>query len=267
MVSVEELSALTAAERLADSIAGIVGAAVRSVILHGSLSAGGFRPGRSDIDLLVVIDGGLADAQAAALERLVREADAGSAAGIDVHVVTSEVAGAPTRAPALDLRIGRYDGPSVEFEVERRVTASPDLLAELSMARADGRALRGAAPREVIAPVPADWIVDRGRHWLLAWRSLTDDAENAAFMVLTACRIWRFTVDNVHCAKAQAANWALDRDPSLTAIRQAIQQYEQDPASVVDEQGIVDLLDRVLQETHRRDDSPIQHRDQPPGQP
>jgi predicted nucleotidyltransferase len=245
VVGIEDLPALAAAELLADAIVDIVGAAVRSVILHGSLSSGGFRPGRSDIDVLAVIDGGLADAQIAALEDVVRRADAGGAAGIDVHVVTSEVAGAPARAPALELHVGRYDRSSteLELEVERRVAASADLPTELSMARAGGRALRGAAPREVIAPIPAGWIVDRGRHWLLAWRSLTDDSENAAFMVLTACRIWRFAVENVHCSKAQAAGWALERDPSLTAVRQAIRQYEHDPANMIDEQGIADLLD------------------------
>jgi predicted nucleotidyltransferase len=140
VVSLEERAALTAAELLADSLTDIVGAATRSVILHGSLSSGGFRPGRSDIDMLAVIDGGLADAQAAALERLVRQADTRSAVGIDVHVVTSEVAGAPARAPSLELHIGRYEGSSIELEVERRVAASPDLPAELSMALADGRA-------------------------------------------------------------------------------------------------------------------------------
>jgi predicted nucleotidyltransferase len=251
VVGVEELRTLTAAELFADSLADIVGAAARSVILHGSLSAGGFRPGRSDIDVLAVVDGDLSDAQAAAVERLVRQADLGSAAGLDVQVVTAAVAGVPTRAPALELHIGRYDGSAIEFEVERRVAAYPDLLAELSMARADGRALRGAAPDEVIAPVPADWVVDRGRHWLLRWRSLTDDAENAAFMVVTACRIWRFAAENVHCSKAQAAEWALGRDPSLTAVRQAVQRYERDRATVIDELDVADLLDTVLRETAR----------------
>ncbi|WP_433342600.1 nucleotidyltransferase domain-containing protein [Micromonospora sp. CA-111912] len=249
MANVDELSALTAAERLADLFADTVGADVRSVILHGSLSAGDFRAGSSDIDLLIVIEGGLSDAQSTVLERLVRQADLGSAAGIDVHVVTAEIAGAPSRTPALELYIGRYDRSSTGFEVERRVAASPDLPAELSMARADGRSLRGAPPREVIAPVPPGWIVDRGRHWLMTWRSLTDDTENAAFMALTACRIWRFAVDNVHCSKAQAARWALDRDPSLTVVRQAVQQYEQDPTAIVGEQGITRLIDTVLQET------------------
>ncbi len=251
MAGVEDLPARAAAAVFADSFADIAGAAARSVILHGSLSAGGFRAGRSDIDVLAVVDGGLTDAQAASVERLVRRADLGSAAGLDVHVVTTQVAGAPTREPALELHVGRYDGPPVDIEVERRVAAAPDLPAEVSMARADGRALRGAAPRELIAPVPAEWVVDRGRHWLLTWRSLTDDAENAAFMVLTACRIWRFAAEHVHCAKARAAEWALGRDPRLTAVRQALQQYEHDRASTVDEQAVADLLDTVLRETAR----------------
>jgi hypothetical protein len=228
-----------AAEALA---AGIDGA--RSVILYGSLTAGGFRPGRSDLDLLVVVDDGLTDAQAAALQDLVRHADPGAAAGIDLQVVTAAVAAAPTPAPALELHIGRYgDAP---LEVERRVPEYPDLLAELSMARADGRALRGAAPHQVLGPVPPDWVVERGRYWLRTWQSRTGDAEHAAFMVLTACRMWRFAVEGGHSPKLEAARWALDRRPSLVAIRQAIQQYEHDPAAPVDEPGIAELLAAVL---------------------
>ncbi len=249
MVSPEELSARTAADRFAGFFTDLAGTATRSVILHGSLAAGGFRAGRSDIDVLAVVAGGLTDAQATALERLVRRLDLGPAAGFDLCVVTAEVAGTPVRAPALELHVGRYDSASPAHEVDRRVAASPDLPAELSMARVDGQALRGAAPSEVIAPVPAGWIVDRGRHWLLTWRSLTDDAGNAVFMVLTACRIWRFAVEKVHCSKRQAAEWALTRDPSLRAVRPAIQQYERAGAGAVDEQDVADLLDTVLRET------------------
>jgi hypothetical protein len=137
------------------------------------------------------------------------------------------------------------------------VAASPDLATELSMALLDGRALNGVPPDEVIAPVPAEWIIDRGRHWLATWRSLTDDAEHAAFMVLTACRIWRYALDEVYCSKSQAAEWALDRDPSLTAVLQAVQRYQHDPTTPVGEHGIAELLDRVLRETA---DKPIGRR-------
>jgi predicted nucleotidyltransferase len=240
---------LAAANVIARSVVGVVGAAARSVIVHGSLVAGGFRPGRSDIDLLVVVAGGLTDAQATALGDVVRGADPGSAAGIDLHVVTAAAAGRPTRAPALELYVGWHRGSPATLEIERRVAASPDLATELSMARADGRALVGAPPAEVIAPVPPGWIVDRGRHWLTRWRSLTDDADHAAFMVLTTCRIWRYAIEGVYCSKPRAAAWALDRDPSLTVVEQALAQYEHDPATVVDERGLADLLDTVLRET------------------
>ncbi|GID97555.1 aminoglycoside adenylyltransferase domain-containing protein [Amorphoplanes digitatis] len=68
-------------------------------------------------------------------------------------------------------------------------------------------------------------------------------------MVLTACRIWHFAVENAHCSKAQAARWALGRRHRLTAVRQAIEQYERDPATVVDEHAIAELLDHVLAAT------------------
>jgi hypothetical protein len=246
---VEEQPARTAAERFAESCDDICGAAGRSLILHGSLAAGGFRPGRSDIDLLAVVDDGLADAQIDALIRLVRRAELGTAAGIDFHVVTAEVAGTPARTPPLELHIGRYDGSSVGVEVERRRPAAPDLPVELAMARAGGRALSGARPRDVLAPVPPQWIVDRGRHWLTTWQSRTGDAEHAAFMVLTACRIWHFAARNAHSTKAGAAGWALDRNPSLTAVRQALQQYETNRTAPIAEGAIADVLDTVLRET------------------
>ncbi|MET7398712.1 nucleotidyltransferase domain-containing protein, partial [Dactylosporangium sp. NPDC005572] len=48
-------SALAAADRLAHAVAGLIEAPVLTVILHGSLATGDFLPGRSDLDLLVVI--------------------------------------------------------------------------------------------------------------------------------------------------------------------------------------------------------------------
>ncbi|SCL72620.1 nucleotidyltransferase domain-containing protein [Micromonospora peucetia] len=249
MTPQSDSAALAVAGHFAGACADIVGTSVRSVILHGSLAGGDFRPGRSDIDLLIVVEGGLPDAQVDALENLVRRADLGGASGIDLHVVAADVAGAPTRMPPMELHIGRYDGSSVGVEVESRVAAAPDLPAELSMARAAGRALIGAQPHDVIAPVRADWIRERGRHWLKIWRCHTDDTEDAVHMVLTACRIWRFAVDGVHSPKSEAARWALNQDPSLTAVGQALHQYTVDPAAPIGEAGIAHLLDTVLRET------------------
>lgn len=251
MAHVAEVATRAAAKQLAESTADVVGSRTRSVILHGSLAAGDFRPGRSDIDLLAVIDGALSDPQIDALADLVRHADVGDASGVDLHVVTAGVAGSPTRTPPMELHVGRYDDSTIGFEIEPRVAASPDLPAELAMARADGHNLIGARPRDTIAPIPVEWLHQRGRYWLTTWQSLVDDSEDAAHMVLTACRIWRFAVEGAHCSKGQAASWVLGRDPSLTAVRQAFHQYATDPEAPIDQDGIARVLETVLRETAR----------------
>ncbi|WP_330186063.1 nucleotidyltransferase domain-containing protein [Dactylosporangium sp. AC04546] len=269
-------AALAAADRLARAVPGLVEAPVLAVILHGSLATGDFLPGRSDLDLLVVVDvqdpgdrlatdaapldalvrdaghgdrevrgGRLAAAEAAALEALVRDADTGGASGIDLHVVAADVAGAPGPATALELHVGRY--PS-GVEVTVAAPADADLVAELSVARATGRSLLGAAPAEVLGPVPAAWVRDRGRYWLDRWRGLTDDDESAAHMVLTACRIWRFGVEGVHCGKLPAAAWAADRAPRLAAIPQAVRRYRDDPATPIAPPAIAAVLDAAARE-------------------
>ncbi|MEU8054064.1 MULTISPECIES: aminoglycoside adenylyltransferase domain-containing protein [Micromonospora] len=244
----DEVAVLAAAKQLARSSSDIIGPRLRSAILYGSLATGQFVSGHSDIDLLLITDGTLADTEVDALEALVRQIDLAEASGIDLHVVTADVARTPTQAPIMELHVGRYERSSIGVEIERR-TQSPDLPTELAMARADGYALIGMEPSNVIEPVPPPWIRERGRHWLTTWQSRIDDAEEAAFMVLTACRIWRFGVEGVHCAKTQAAEWALDRNPSLTAVRQALRQYGAEPAAPLDEDAIAQVLDIALRET------------------
>jgi hypothetical protein len=235
-----------AARQLADQIATVSGGNLRAVILHGSAATGDFLPGRSDLDLLTVLDTALTDEPAAALERLVRGADIGDAAGIDLHVVTAAVAAAPARTPLVELHVGRY---ASGVEVTHRAVDA-DLPVELAMARAGGRALHGPAPRDVIGEVPAAWVRERGRHWLTTWQGLTDDDEHAAHMVLTACRIWRFAVEAAHCGKVDAANWAAGRDPRLaTNIAAASHRYTTGKRERIEPSAIREVLDRVLDET------------------
>jgi hypothetical protein len=67
-------------------------------------------------------------------------------------------------------------------------------------------------------------------------------------MVLTACRIWRFATERVHCSKTAASQWALERDPSLCAVEEALRQRTRDPAATIAEEGIASLLALVRQE-------------------
>ncbi len=240
-----ERDAVRLAGELAADFTRLLGDRVVAVILHGSLVLGDFMPGRSDIDVLVVVerplnDGGLKVVRAAVVAR--RENAPG---GIDVRVVTRAAAASPTQEPAMELYVGLHGDE--EPEILTRVIER-DLVAELSMARADGQSLFGAEPSLVVGEVPDEWVVAYGDRSLAHWERLTGDAKHAELMVLTTCRIWRFTLEGVHSSKSTAGRWALARDPSLTAVEDALRLRAGELDAVVESSDIAALIARVRSE-------------------
>jgi predicted nucleotidyltransferase len=71
------------------------------VVLHGSLTLDDDVSGRSDVDLLVVVDDPLSDAQVAALTEGVARQRRRALGRVDLRVVTRQVAASPTPAPAM----------------------------------------------------------------------------------------------------------------------------------------------------------------------
>jgi len=237
------------AQEIAYSCAELFGDRLVAVILHGSLVLGDYSPASSDVDLLAIVERSLTDDELAALVELVL-ARRGEAAGIDLRVVTRAVAGKPTESPAMELYVGVHNDH--EPEQLRRIDGERDLVAELSMVRADGRSLVGPDPTAVVAAMPAQWVVAYGDQVLERWQQLTDDAEHAALMVLTTCRIWRFAVEGVHCSKTEAARWALLQDPVLPAVEAALRRRIGDTNGQIAPADIAALLARVRAELARR---------------
>jgi predicted nucleotidyltransferase len=238
------------AERLASCCASALGDQFIAAILHGSLTLGDFTPGRSDVDLLVVVERPLADEEIQALLEAVEPLRAVAPSRVDLRVVTRAVAASPTPAPAMELYVALHPGHPAE--IETRVAGEPDLAVEFSVVRAHGRSLVGPDPSAIVGAVPDAWVVAVGDRYLAAWEHLTDDAAHAELMVLTACRIWRFHAEGVHCAKSAAGRWALARDPSLTAVEAALRQRSGDPGATIGEDGIRRLLAIVRREIAQR---------------
>jgi predicted nucleotidyltransferase len=242
MTDVGHLRALAFVAKLASGCSDALGDALLSVILHGSLTLDAFTPGRSDIDLLVVVGEPLRVDQLAALLESVDQLHMAAPTRVDLRVVTRETTGSPTPAPVMEvaftLRPGRT--PEIATRIDE-----PDLLAEFAIARAHGRSILGCAPEAVIARVPAQWLLDVGDRQLAAWQGLTDDAKHAELMLLTACRIWRFAEEGVHCSKAAAGHWALERDPSLVAVADALHQRTGEPSVPIAEDDIARVLELV----------------------
>jgi predicted nucleotidyltransferase len=227
---------------LARSCADALGEAVAGVILHGSLTLGDYLPGRSDVDLLVVVDDPLTDARSAALTQAAAAYQARAPGRVDLRVVTRQVAGAPTPAPPMEAYIEITPASGSELHVERRHPGERDLVVEFSMCRAHGRSLVGAPPAELIGEVPAEWVVAVGDAQLADWQAIGDDPAHAELTVLTTCRIWRFAEEGRHSSKPAAGAWALGRDPRLQVVRDALEQRQGDPASRIDPAQVAQLL-------------------------
>jgi hypothetical protein len=237
-VSAEEASRHAGA--LARAAAGALGDTV-AVILHGSLTLGDYLPGRSDVDLLAVVDVPLDDVRLDALIGAV--AAAPPPARVDLRVVTRKVAASPTPAPPMEAYLELTPGSGVRVE-ERRHPGERDLAVEFSVCRAHGRSLLGAAPAELIGEVPPAWVVAVGDAQLADWQAIGDDPPHAELTVLTSCRIWRFAEEGRHCSKAAAGAWALRRDPTLQVVGDAL-RHRHDPAWPIDPAPVQLLLGMV----------------------
>jgi hypothetical protein len=234
-------AALRFAQTLARSCAGALGETVAGVILHGSLTLDDYVPGRSDLDLLVVIDDPLGDARLAALVEAMASRRAAAPGPVDLRLVTRQVAASPTPAPPLEAYLRLTPSSGVRLE-ERRHPGERDLAVELSVSRAHGRSLLGATPAELLGEIPDRWVVAAGDAQLAAWQAIGDDPPYAELTVLTACRVWRFAEEGRHASKAAAAQWALERDPTLGVVGDALRRRHGDPAAHIDPAQVARLL-------------------------
>ena len=180
-------------DRLAAACTGVLPDA--TVIVTGSLALGDYQPGKSDVDLLV-----LSDAPTDGLVEAVEQTWSQEPGEFDLRVVRYAVAARPRRRPHRVLGISDYGD---RFEVERD-TEEADLVVEFSVCRQLGRS-------DVIGPVPDEWVDEVGAAVLTRWKTIGDDAPDRELMALTACRIWRFREERVHCSKRAAAQWARER--------------------------------------------------------
>ncbi len=220
----------------------VLGDAVAAVILHGSLVLGDYVPGRSDIDLLMIAEQALRDAETRALLHLAEAERPEASCHVDLRVVTRAASARPTPDPPLELYV-RF-GPSGALEVEQRKDAERDLVVELSVCRATGRSIVGPEPTAVIGEVPDEWVDSVGIAQLDDWLALEYEPRYGALMAFTACRVWHFAEERRHVSKPAAAAWALARDPTLPAVREAVAQ-RLDPSVELPGAAVLDLLARI----------------------
>ena len=165
-------AALRFAQELAHACAGAFGKTVAGVVLHGSLTLDDYVPGRSDIDLLVVIDDPASDARLAALAEAMASRRAEAPGPADLRLVTRQVAASPTPAPPLEAYLRSPPAPGSGRRAPAPRGARPGGGA-LGVPRARPQPA-GAAPAELLGEIPTGgWWPPATRSWPPGRRSGT----------------------------------------------------------------------------------------------
>ena len=118
--------ALAYADTLAHASSRALDDALAAAILHGSLTLGDYLPGRSDIDLLLIVNDPLTDAHLADLAKAVGQQRPRGPVRVDLRVVTRTAAGAPSSLPPMEAFL-RIKGPERRVHLEGRDRGERDL--------------------------------------------------------------------------------------------------------------------------------------------
>jgi len=174
------------------------------VYVHGSIALGGFRPDRSDVDVLVVTRWTYGETDQRDIgDALLRNADPCPGTGLELSVITE--------ATARDLG-------GCPFEVHvgggRVITGAshpgdPDLILYAEVCRRSAVVAIGAPAGEVFGRVAPDRLRAAIRAEL-DWGVTEAPFEYA---VLNACRARRFAADGALISKVAGGAWYLDQHP------------------------------------------------------
>lgn len=240
---------MTAVERCARRLDLALGELVDGLIatyLHGSAALGGFMPGRSDIDVLVVCGDRPIDRNrlTAAVQMLQSMVGGCPGRGVELSMVAQRQAREPG-APwpfVLHVSIGAGEETVVFGE---DCGGDPDLVMHYVACRAAGIALRGPAPTELIGPVArADVLA-----YLRAELGWALEHAPEAYGVLNACRALAYLDRDQVLSKIDGARYALERGapPQLISSALAMQRGDQpnQPPSQAARRFIIEVGDAL----------------------
>ncbi|MGC9667835.1 aminoglycoside adenylyltransferase domain-containing protein [Planosporangium sp. 12N6] len=195
-----------------DRLRAVLGGELVAVYPTGSLALDGYVPGRSDLDLIAVVDRPLpASALRTVASRLSHDELPCPAAGLEFVLYTRQAVGdgGVDAGYSLDLNTGRdlppkmsldpAEGPAFWYPIDRSITYQSDT------------ALTGPAPRTVVRAAPFETLLPVVVESVLAHAAAV--AEHGDNAVLNGCRALRFGAERRWYAKPAAARWTLDAAP------------------------------------------------------
>ncbi|AGB26688.1 glycosyl transferase (plasmid) [Mycobacterium sp. JS623] len=200
--------------------------------LYSSAVLGDYVPGRSDLDMVAVVRAGLPQpARMALAEQILGVPRPFPTRGLDLEVITADSAACGSVRPPIELKV--FSFAEYVHTAADEPHGDPRLVMHFACCRDHGVALVGPPPAEVFAPVSHDvYVAELGRELDAHWMT-------PHYLVLNACRDWRYIEETVICSKVAGGQWARSRlaDPWLV-----------DAALCWQTRGVGPVMDPVLVE-------------------
>ncbi|MFL5893425.1 MAG: nucleotidyltransferase domain-containing protein [Solirubrobacterales bacterium] len=185
---------------------------VIGVYAGGSYALGDYLPGRSDLDIAVVVPDPLSQDRAeAAVSELRHESLPCPARRLELVVYLAETARSGSAAPDFELNLN--SGASSPLSAQR--SGDPGdvgghwFAIDRSILSQAGVALFGPPAGEVFAPIPLEELTPVLIESLRWHREHTAEPSDA---VLNACRALRFAEDELWASKPAAGRWAVEKN-------------------------------------------------------
>lgn len=195
-------------DRLVGRLREVLGERMVAAYAVGSLALGGYRPGRSDIDVLAVVDGTLPLED---LEQLARRCVHSSlpcpAPKLELVVIGAREARAPGSRPRWQLNLN--SGADMNDHVGLDPGAEPShwFVLDLAMAPRHAVALAGPPASEVVGEPDVEHVRE-AQSAAVAWYAQHEPGVGA---VAAACRAWHWNETGRFAGKTEALRWALGR--------------------------------------------------------
>ncbi|HUP87316.1 MAG TPA: aminoglycoside adenylyltransferase domain-containing protein [Acidimicrobiales bacterium] len=229
---------------LTHEIVDAAGAGLIGMYVHGSAVLGDFQVGRSDLDVLLVVEDKTEEAVVAAMTATLAAHRASVGTGIEASVVD--------RSHAFRAR------PPWRFRSHVTTTRSdckivsgtdhagdPDLALHYLIAREVGWAATGPQPTEIFGQIDHQVALD---HLAAELRWAAVEAPTT-YGVLNSCRALRFADDHRICSKTDGGRWALERGirTDLVSVALAHRSGEGPPPSEGARAWVVNVAEHLLQ--------------------
>lgn len=213
----------------------IFGDRLTGVYLHGSLAMGCFNPLKSDIDLIVVLESAVGDAQKLSfMERVVALNRLAPAKGIEMSVVLRSCCDpflypTPFELHFSPAHLARFAADPQGY-VRDMNGLDKDLAAHFAVIRQQGITLCGEPKERVFAEVPRSCFIDSV--WADVQNAREDILLDPVYVTLNLCRVLAYLREGLLLSKQTGGEWALAHLPETHAaiVSDALACYRSDQA-------------------------------------